>query len=139
MAARCLLLYCLSTFNLSGGVASELAARCLLLYCLSTFNLSGGDTSAFDGALIEFLVGSCCFGLSSVILLLCRRAAVAGLHCLLPSASDVLSEYLQFCLGKSLSSICLGFHASVCCQMSPNVLSEYLQSAWGSYICILFQ
>ena len=57
----------------------------------------------------------------------------------LPSASDVLSEYLQFCLGKSLSSICLGSHASVCCQMSPNVLSEYLQSAWGSYICILCQ
>ena len=28
-------------FNLSEGVASELATRCLLLYCLSTFDLSG--------------------------------------------------------------------------------------------------
>ena len=40
LAARCLLLCCLSTFNLYEGVASELAARCLLLYCLSTFDLS---------------------------------------------------------------------------------------------------
>ena len=88
--------------QLSGGVTLVFAVGCLLMYCQSTFNLSGEVISAFcfGGALIEILSRVLLFGLSSVILLLCRRAAVAGLHCLLPSPSDVLSEYLQFAWGS---------------------------------------
>ena len=125
-----------STFNLSGGVTSVSAARCLLMYCQSTFNLSGGVTSAFcfGRALIssaKTFVGSCCFFWTE----LCVDPAPAGEQqspgCTV--CCQVLPMYCQ------VPSICLGSHVSFCCQMSPNVLSEHHQSAWGSYTCLLCQ
>ena len=109
---------------------SELPARCLQLYCLSTFNPL-------------WFVAWAARCLSIVL--------SEHLQVLLPSASNVLSEYLRsvwgshFCILLSRVSwctcqvppICLGSHVSLCCQMSPNVLSEYHQSAWGSYTCLL--
>ena len=69
------------------------------------------------------------------------------------SVANVLSEYLPSCLRMSLflcisllrvswctcqvPPICLGSHVSLCCQMSPNVLSKHHQSVWGSYTCLL--
>ena len=57
-----------------------------------------------------------------MILLLCRRAAVAGLHCPLPSASNVLSEYFQSVWGS---------HFCVYCQVSPNVLPSTFNLSGG--------
>ena len=48
--------------------------------------------------------------------------------------SSILRTYLL--LGSEPDLSHLGSHASLCCQMSPNVLSEYRQSAWGSYTCL---
>ena len=85
-----------STFNLSGEVTSVSAARCLLMYCQVPSICLGESLLWFcsSKALIlsaKFYRVLLFFGLNSVlILLLCRRVAVAGLHCLLPSASNVL-------------------------------------------------
>ena len=98
-----------STFNLSGGVTS-VSAKCfqctvrvpsiclgksLLYFCFSRALISSAKS----------FVGACCFWTELFLdLLLCRRVTVAGLHCLLPSASNVLSEYLQSVWGSHFCS-----------------------------------
>ena len=53
---------------------------------------------------------------------------VAGLQCCCHVSPNVLPG--TFDLSGEVTS-------EFCCQMSPVVLSEYLQFVWGSYICIL--
>ena len=112
------------------GVTPVFAARCLLMYCQSTFNLSGGVTSAFrfGRALISSIKIPrrvlLFFGLSSVILLLCRRAAVAGLHCLLPSASNVLPS--TFNLSGEVTSVSTAKCLLMYCQVPSICLGESL-------------
>ena len=68
--------------QLSEGVPLVFAARCLLMYCQSTFNLSEGVTPVYVSVGLCFSAKNLCrvllvFGLSSVTLFWCRRAAVA--------------------------------------------------------------
>ena len=64
-----------------------------------------------------------------LILLLCRRAAVAGLHCLLPSASNVLPS--TFNLSGEVTSVSAAKCLLMYCQVPSICLGE-------SLLCLCF-
>merc|ERR1712198_779768 len=86
-------------------VPSICLGKSLLCLCFSRALISSAKS----------FVGACCFWTElCVVLLLCRRVTVAGLHCLLPSASNLSGEVTSVSAARCLlmhcqvPSICLG-------------------------------